>query len=133
MSRGAAEHWRANAFKNGMVHWMEDAESTKRFNNKMRMDVLGSTAALNYRGRTKTKSFTLSSTRVDEHSCRIDWEPVDASWAIGRLEFGEADGVERMLEDRKHLLNIHESYSAADVARRLMEHRSLPPLSLIHI
>ena len=110
---------------------MEDQDYTQRFKNRMRMQLFGDTAVLEYPRHKNKKSYTLSLIREDEDSCSIDWTPVDTSWQTGRLQFAEVEGVEGMLEDGEKFWKLHEEYSAAEVARRMSQRRSHSPVSAL--
>ena len=127
MSLAAAAHGRPSAPQNGEYHRMEDQDYTQRFKNRMRMQLFGDTAILEYPRHKNKKSYTLSLIREDEVSCGIDWTPVDPSWQTGRLQFAEVEGVEGMLEDGGKFWKLHEEYSAAEVARRMSQRRSRSP------
>jgi len=106
---------------------METDNPAERFKNGMKVQLFGSIAIFDVPKRKKRKSHTLTLSREDEHSCIIDWRPVHPKWESARLQYVVLEGVEGMLEDGQKSGKMYAEYSAAEVARRMMEHRPHSP------
>ena len=78
---------RPRAPKDGEYHRMETDNPAERFKNGMKMQLCGRIAIFEVpkRKRNKRTSHTLALSREDEHSCIIDWRPVDPTWETSRL------------------------------------------------
>ena len=127
MALAAAALQRPRAPQNGEYHRMETDNPAERFKNGMKVQLFGSIAIFQVPKRKKRKSHTLTLSRDDEHSCIIDWRPVEQTWESSRLQYVVLDGVEGMLEDGQKFWKLYEEYSPAEVARRMMEHRPHSP------
>ena len=64
---------------------METDNPAERFKNGMKVQLFGSIAMFQVPKRKKRKSHTLTLSREGEHSCIIDWRPVDPTWETSRL------------------------------------------------
>ena len=79
--------------------------------------ILGDIAVLEYPCVEKKKSYTMRLTQFNDYSM-VDWTPVDDTWGHGRLEFGEMEGVTRLIDNSGKFWTFGEEYSDADVERR---------------
>ena len=114
---------------NGLYFRMENDNFKKRFNNHLRMEILGDIAYMvNPTSRAK-KSYTLKLTPADD-ACIIDWTPVDDTWHQGRLQVACAEGVPGLLEDSDKFWKLDQEYSEEYVARRRIELEAQSPLAL---
>ena len=64
----------------GVYFRMEDRDHTKRFNNGMRLRLLGRVAWLEYPKRKRQKQVELPLWPDGEDALRIDWTPACPSW-----------------------------------------------------
>jgi hypothetical protein len=101
---------------NGMYHRMENLR--KRFNNRMKLEILGSVAIFEVPGKkSKKKPHKLTLRKGGDNSCRIDWTPAQPDWGFGRLEYAEWEGFQGMLESDTHFWKLSgEEYSSSRVA-----------------
>ena len=105
---------------NGMYHRMENLR--KRFNNRMKLEILGSVAIFEVPGKKpKKKPHTLTLRKGDDNSCIIDWIKAKPDWGSARLEYAEWEGVQGMLENGTHFWKLSgeeysEEYSSSRVA-----------------
>ena len=95
---------------NGLYLRMGNDNFKQRFNNHLRMDILGDLAYMVYPRSRRKKSYTLKLTPADD-ACIIDWTPVDETWQAGRLRFACAQGVPGLLEDCDTFWKLEEEYS----------------------
>ena len=65
---------------------METDNPAERLKNGMKVQLFGSIAIFQVPKRKKRKSHTLTLSREDEHSCIIDWRPVEQTWESSRLQ-----------------------------------------------
>jgi len=95
---------------------MEDLR--KRFNNRMKLEILGSVAIFEVPGKKrKKKPHTLTLGKDSDNSCIIDWTPAQPDWGICRLKYAEWEGVQGMLESDTHFWKLSgEEYSNSRVA-----------------
>ena len=114
---------------NGLYFRMENDNFKKRFNNHLRMEILGDIAYMVYPRSRPKKSYTLKLTPADD-ACIIDWTPVDDTWHPGRLQFACAEGVPGLLEDSDKFWKLDQEYSEEYVARRRIELEAQSPLAL---
>ena len=106
---------------NGMYHRMENP--WKRFNNKMKLEILGSVAIFQVPGKKpKKEPHTLTLRKGDDNSCSIDWTPAQPDWGFGQLEYAEWEGVQGMLEGDTHFWKLSgEEYSEEYCRARVAE------------
>ena len=78
---------------------MQTGNPSERFKNGMKVELFGSIAIFQVPRRKKKKIITLTVNREEQHSCIIDWRPVDCTWETARLQHAVLDGVEGMYED----------------------------------
>ena len=95
---------------NGLYFRMENDNFKKRFNNHLRMEILGDIAYMVYPRSRPKKSYTLKLTQADD-DCIIDWTPVDETRQPGRLRTACAEGVPGLLEDSDKFWKLGEEYS----------------------
>ena len=88
-----------------------------RIKNRLLLRILGDTAVLEYPCVEKKKSYTMRLTQFNDYSM-VDWTPVDDTWGHERLEFGEMEGVTRLIDNSGKFWTFGEEYSDADVERR---------------
>ena len=115
---------------NGMYHRMEDLDLGKRFNNRMKLEILGSVAIFEVPGKKpKKKPHTLTLRKDSDNACIIDWTPAQPDWGSARLEYAEWEGVQGMLENDTQFWKLSgEEYSSSTVAELLLNHQLTSPL-----
>ena len=114
---------------NGLYFRMENDNFKKRFNNHLRMEILGDIAYMVYPRSRPKKSYTLKLTPADD-ACMIDWTPLNNTWQAGRLQFVCAEGVPGLLEGSDRFWKLDQEYSEEYVARRRIELEAQSPLAL---
>ena len=129
MSLALSVPGRPRAPHNGLYFRMENDNFKKRFNNHLRMEILGDIAYMVYPRSRPKKSYTLKLTPADD-ACIIDWTPVNDTWHSGRLQFACAEGVPGLLEDSDRFWKLDQEYSEEYVARRRIELEAQSPLAL---
>ena len=129
MSLALSVPGRPCAPRNGLYFRMENDNFKKRFNNHLRMEILGDIAYMVYPRSRPKRAYTLKLTPADD-ACIIDWTPVDDTWHPGRLQFACAEGVPGLLEDSDRFWKLDQEYSEEYVARRRIELEAQSPLAL---
>ena len=113
--------------KDGEYHRM--VTPMKRFNNRMKLQLLGSIAIFEVpKSKTRKVPRTLTLKKETENSCTIDWPQVNQEWHPARLQYAVCDGVEGMLEDGNHFWKLYKEYSRSEVAELVMQHKLLSSL-----
>ena len=102
---------------------------TQRFNNKMKLLLLGRIAVLKVPGsKPKKPPRIVTLEKVTEDSLIINWPEVIPDWPRARLQSAVCGEVEGMLEDGKHFWKLHKEYSPSEVAELVMQHKLPSPL-----
>lgn len=120
MSLALSVPGRPCAPRNGLYFRMENDNFKKRFNNHLRMEILGDIGYMVYPRSRPKKAYTLKLTPAVD-ACIIDWTPVDDTWRPGRLQFASVEEVPGLLEDSDKFWKLEQEYSEEDVARRRIE------------
>ena len=113
--------------KDGVYHRM--VNPVKRFNNRMKVQLLGSIAIFevpNSKPRKVPRTLTLEN--ETENSCTIDWPQVNPEWRPARLQYVVCEDVEGMLEGGKHFWKLFKEYSCSEVAKLVRQHKLLSSL-----
>ena len=118
-----------HAPKNGEYHRMENSDSTQRFKNKMKLQLLGSIAIFEIPiGKSRKGPRTVTLRKETEHSCIIEWPEVNSEWPSARLQYHVCDDVEGMLEGGKHFWKLFKAYSESEVADLFWQQELASPL-----
>ena len=102
---------------------------TQRFNNKMKLLLLGRIAVLKVPGsKSKKPPRIVTLEKVTEDSLIIKWPEVIPDWPCARLQKAACGDVEGILEDETHFWKLYKRYSSSDVAALISQHQTLFPL-----
>ena len=119
----------AHAPKNGEYHRMENSDSTQRFKNKMRLQVLDNIAIFESGiGKRKKGPCPVTLKKESEHPCIIEWPEVNSEWRPATLEYHVRDDVEGMLEGGEHFWKLFKAYSKSEVADLFWQQELASPL-----
>ena len=113
--------------KDGVYHRM--VNPVKRFNNRMKLQLLGSIAIFevpNSKPRKVPRTLTLEN--ETENSCTIDWPQVNPEWRPARLQYVVCEDVEGMLEGGNHFWKLFKAYSESEVADLFWQQELASPL-----
>ena len=86
-------------FFDGVVHLMEDADSTARFKNGMRLTIAGTVACLDIPRRKKNKrKVWLAIQSIDATQSRMDWGPAAPEWGVATFRICDEQGTRGLKE-----------------------------------
>ena len=128
MAEAAEQRGRPSVPVNGEYLRMENGDFTKRFNNNMRLNMLGNVAWMEFPTRKSRRRVTLRLTEDGGDAVTIDWRPANPEWQTGRLQLVDMEGARGLLEDQQKCWMLHREYSQEEVEKLLQDARGPFPV-----